>query len=317
MEVAVILERHGLKDIHDKMKAANVSMNTLTWMNHELDFDTLVSQLDLTPIDSVKLRAMVRELQSTQSCHCWLNQTYDKINQISVGLETEININFHDIISKLQARQNELLLEIKRWRSQQIASSDNADAWIVKPKIEVSSRIDVNNVSTFMNIHFVDPNDSKRPLNDTGVTVTNALNPFCDEYVDIHDSADDNLESDVVPIALEYVNHRKHFVNEDIENKDQYHPKHLLDLYSNNKYYSDTIANFKVIHNKMENDWIIFKIVHEDQYFIPTLLEIKNHSNEYAVRTLVLYIGNGNGEWFAINKHDINVSNRNIFSEKI
>ncbi len=63
-----------------------------------------------------------------------------------------------------------------------------------------------------------------------------------------------------------------------------------------------------------ENDWIIFKIAHANQYFIPKIFEIKNHTNEYAVKSVDLYSGNEEKRvWLKLNTIEMSVSNNNMF----
>ena len=181
-------------------------------------------------------------------------------------------------------------------------------------------------LSSFVNISF--EKKSEKEIETTSSLILNNndnndnLNPFCNDefkYDDIDEfeqeiiiKKEENKDNELKDIHLEYFKHRQHFLDDNDENL--YHPNKLLDLYNNDKYYSDKVCNFK----QNENDWIIFKLLYNDQYFIPKQFHVKNHSNEYAVKNLNIFIGNDDNknEWFKLNKNEIILSNQNIFLQK-
>ena len=307
-----LLTTHGLNHIKQKLIDAKISLSTLQWMDITKDFDALVDELDINKVDEIKLRSAINELQSTNLT--LPTKHLQRIQQISATLGTKINIKFKQIMNGLHSKQNELLLDIHRWKLDAIKV--NNECLINVPKVHFSSSINLNDISSFADIQISEQNESK--IHHMSHYNNNPLNPFCDNYTNTDSiiiKANNQHHQNEQQIHLKYTDHRKHFINDDdINNFDRYHPKNLLDLYINDRYYSDMYCNLE-----HESDWIIFQILHQNEYFIPTRLELKNHSNEYAVKKLCAYIGNGKGEWFTLHydREHIVISNENLFVQHV
>ena len=298
-----LFTKHGLTHIEQKFMDADISIDTLKWLDMAKDFDALIIELDINNMDGIKLRSAINQLQSTKIT---TSKRMNRIQQICETLQTEINIKFNQIINELQHKQNELLLDIHRWKLDTIK---NEQTQINAPKINFSSSIDLNDISSFADIQSEHKNNTKINENQSDVAIiNNPLNPFCDNFIDTRQT-----EENTQQIHLKYTKHRKHFMNEDTNNLDQYHPKNLLDLYIDDRYYSDKFCNLE-----HEKDWIIFQSLHDNEYFIPMRLELKNHKNEYAVKKLCVYIGDGNDEWYTLHyeREHIIISNKNLFIQQ-
>eukprot|EP01084_Bolivina_argentea_P019657 36550_1 len=105
-----------------------------------------------------------------------------------------------------------------------------------------------------------------------------------------------------IKIPLQYHSHRGHWNNDQ-----DYHPKQLLNS-DNNKYYLSPVnSNF----SPGESDWIIFKF---SQLYFPTKFVIKNFYNTQGVKSMKIYIGDGNNKWYSFNSNEtINVKKNNEY----
>ena len=317
-----VLKRHELLDIESQMKDAHIAIDNLKWMNvtdHCNDFNSLAKELNLNTLQKIKLRSLICQIQHESNINLEQDsslKSYEEINLISMKLENEIKLKFQEIITKLQHQQNDLLLQIQKWK---ISAMQRSNPYVIEPKIEFKSFIDLNDISSFIDFNVnMKTNKEDKEQKDQFMDIIkanddrNKFNPFSDEYEPQEIIGMNKLKD----IQLKYLNHRKHFINENNnDNEDKYHPKQLLDLYNNDKYYSDKIGNFE----ENENDWIIFQTLYENQYFIPKVLQIKNHSNEYAVKKLKIFIGNNEtNEWFNLTENEaLLISNKNMFFESI
>ena len=174
------------------------------------------------------MRSLINELQKRIFVDA--TKTY-KMNRIAMNLENEIKLKFQEIITKLQNKQNDLLLDLQKWKTltmQQITNTSNDQLLVIQPRLEFASFLDLNDVTSCINLNIMEfDGDTKKDENRENIK-TNKLNPFSDEYVEQQ---------------ISDVDHRAHFIHDD---GDKYHPKQLLDSYNNEKYYSDKICNFEI-----------------------------------------------------------------------
>ena len=314
-----VLALYGLSSVYEKVHSNGMSLLVLRWLNMQKDFDNLCEIMGFNDTEKIKFRSMITALQSTRDAASTSDSDrIDAVNQIADDLERDISLHFDGLIAQLQHRKIELLTKVQKWK---IEEMNNGDDDISEIQFECSSTLKIDDISGFGIIRKLKPEDTADDsLESEDQTAKHQWNPFCDNNMEITTDleAKEIDTSTLKPIYCEYVDHRGHFMDDDAENEDLYHPRNLLDLYNNERYYSRKLNSFTMNGDQLENDWIIFRTQYGDQFYIPKVIEIKNHSNEYAVKRMSLFIGDESGtDWIELTPNGVELSNEQLFVQII
>jgi len=106
---------------------------------------------------------------------------------------------------------------------------------------------------------------------------------------------DGKPKGDVVQVPLMVSSYRNHYTS--------YHPRNLFT--SDSSFYASPV-NAEFAEN--ENDWLIFNVAKDHLYF-PTKFCIQNHYGDtQGVKTMKVWIGDGQNEWYMFQPSIINVA---------